>query len=38
VKSCFGCSLESLVQLKVPLAELSPGQVASLEAGDLAKL
>ena len=26
-KSCFGCSLDALVQLTVPIRELSPGQV-----------
>ena len=26
-RSCFGCSLEALVQLTVPIRELSPGQV-----------
>jgi len=37
-KSCFGCSLEALVQLTVPVGELSPGQVVSLEQGDRGKL
>jgi len=37
-KSCFGCSIEGLVNLKVPIRELSPGQVASLEAGETDKL
>ena len=26
-RSCFGCSLDALVQLTVPIRELSPGQV-----------
>ena len=34
-KSSFGCSLEALVHLTVPIAELSPGQVVSLEKGSL---
>merc|ERR1719228_343732 len=38
IRSCFGCSLEALVQLTVPIRELSPGQVVSLEAGEMAKL
>ena len=37
-KSCFGCSLEALVHLTVPIAELSPGQVAALEKGSLEML
>jgi len=37
-RSCFGCSIDALVQLTVPLRELSPGQVASLEAGETDKL
>jgi len=37
-KSCFGCSIEGLVNPKVPIRELSPGQVASLEAGETDKL
>jgi len=37
-RSCFGCSLDALVQLTVPIRELSPGQVVSLEAGEMAKL
>ena len=26
-RSCFGCSIDALVQLTVPIRELSPGQV-----------
>ena len=37
-KSCFGCSLEALVHLTVPISELTPGQVASLEKGSLEML
>lgn len=37
-KSCFGCSLEALVHLTVPISELSPGQVANLEKGSLEML
>jgi len=37
-KSCFGCSIDSLVRLKVPIAQLSPGQVLSLESGEFNKL
>jgi len=38
IRSCFGSSLAALVQLTVPLRELTPGQVASLEAGEAGKL
>ena len=38
IRSCFGASIEALVQLTVPIAELDPGQVTSLEKGDLDKL
>ena len=38
IKSCFGCSLEALVHLTVPISELSPGQVANLEKGSLEML
>ena len=37
-RSCFGCSIQSLVQLTVPVAELSPGQLATLERGEADKL
>ena len=37
-RSCFGASIEALVQLTVPIAELDPGQVTSLEKGELEKL
>jgi len=37
-KSCFGCSIEALVHLTVPITELSPGQIVSLENGDKEKL
>ena len=37
-RSCFGCSIEALVQLTVPITELEPGQVTSLERGELEKL
>jgi len=37
-RSCFGCSISALVQLTVPLAELNPGQIVSLENGDTEKL
>ena len=37
-KSSFGCSLEALVHLTVPISELSPGQVLSLEKGSLEML
>jgi len=37
-KSCFGCSIEALVHLTVPIAELTPGEIVSLENGDKEKL
>jgi phosphatidylinositol-bisphosphatase len=37
-KSCFGCSIEALVHLTVPITELSPGQIVSLENGEKEKL
>jgi len=37
-KSCFGCSINGLVRLKVPVSTLSPGQVLSLENADFSKL
>ena len=30
-RSCFGCSLDALVQLTVPIRELSPGQVCGCQ-------
>jgi len=38
VKSSFGCSIDSLVKLKVPVGQLSPGQVLSLENGEYSKI
>ena len=38
IRSSFGCSITGLVQLTVPISELSPGQIISLEAGDTDKL
>ena len=38
IRSCFGGSINGLVQLTVPIAELSPGQVVSLENGEIDKL
>ena len=32
-RSCFGCSLDALVQLTVPIRELSPGQVCGCQLG-----
>jgi len=37
IKSCFGASIDALVHLTVPIGELSPGQVASLESEDSRK-
>jgi len=37
-KSSFGCSINSLVRLKVPISELTPGEVLSLENGELNKI
>jgi len=37
-KSCFGCSIDALVHLTVPINELSPGQIVSLENGEKEKI
>lgn len=37
-KSCFGCSIDALVHLTVPIIELSPGEIVSLENGEKDKL
>ena len=34
IKSCFGASIGALVNLTVPIRDLSPGQVAALESSD----
>lgn len=38
IKSSFGCSIDSLVKLKVPVGRLSPGHILSLENGELSKI